>query len=176
MKSKDTPEKRRKREKLINRFDKDWYLDMDMDTIEIRRYEKTLIEKIKSLFIIKKHSIFTLYWWIKRQRRVNEEFRKFDFPFIENNIPPVKGIPYTYQLRGNWKIPESDLKYLYGGPLIDELGQNILVKHQSKFQKVISLITQLRPITWIITFLLFCYRFRVEIVELWNWVISFFNQ
>ncbi len=83
---------------------------------------------------------------------------------VKHDDIPIKGFPRKHQLVNGWSIPEQDLKYLFDGPLIDENG-NLLVKHQSRLQKIVSIVSQLKPLSWVIGLILLCIRFRTEIVE-----------
>lgn len=170
--NKSSPSELRKIEKGITSFNHHWYIDKQ--TSEIRHKKLSGSSKFLDFFWRRKHAVSDLYWWISRNWS-NTKMMDVDTPIKHDDVS-IKGFPRKYQLENNWTIPEDDLKYLYNGPLVDESGHLILVKHQSNFQNTISFISQLRPLTWIISFILICYRYRNDIVELWNWVISLINQ
>lgn len=58
---------------------------------------------------------------------------------------PVPGVPFKYQLRGSWRIEEDDLKYLYGGPLIDQHG-DLLVPVENNLNRFLRLAQLVAPI------------------------------
>lgn len=163
----DTPEKQRKRKKLVERFDKDW--ELDLNTVEIKRKHKSFTQKIFDFFKSNKHTVFAMYYWIKNERLINENARSFYFPLKHDNIP-VKGFPFKYTLEGTWSIPESDLKYLYGGPLI---GQNaeLLVPHEGAWKKMIRVSKNIfKILTPIITLVFLIVRYKVELFEIIEWI------
>ena len=105
-----TPEQQRHINKERKHFSKNWYLDLS--TIEIR-HNKLAWWYIPLDFIWRrKSSVFSMYWYIIEERRINEKARAFDFPLITDKIP-ITGQPTKYKLQGNWNIPKKDLKYLY---------------------------------------------------------------
>lgn len=170
MNSLDTPEKQRKREQLRNQFDKDWFLSFTPP--EIKRKEKTFWENVKSFFRPKKHSVFALYCWLKKQYLVNENARKFDFPVKHDNMP-VKGVPFKYELNKIWTIPQSDIKYLYGGPLIDH-EMKLLVPPENNWKKYIRISKLSGKIAIpIISVIGAIFRWKTEILEFFEWIRSF---
>lgn len=113
----DTPRKRKRREILIAAFSEDW--EIDTSTGPTIKYKKTDgLLSIWKRYFGKKHSVFAMYWFFKHDRLKNHESRKFSFPLKHDNMP-VTGVPMKYEMLGTWIIKEEDLKYLYGGPLID---------------------------------------------------------
>jgi hypothetical protein len=60
--------------------------------------------------------------------------QKFPFPVRPDNMP-VPAIPIKYELMGSWQVKEDDLKYLCGGPLLDQSG-DILVPAETKLRRV----------------------------------------
>ena len=130
---KDTPRKKKIRDKLVKSFSDDW--EIDIVSIPTIKYKKnTGFKGLWKKYFGKKHSIFAMYWFFKNHRLQNEESRKFDFPIKHDNIP-VEGMPFKYELQGNWQIEEDDLKYLFGGPLIDQHG-DLLVPADSKLKNL----------------------------------------
>lgn len=140
----DTPRKKRIREKLVKHFAEDW--EVKYPTIKYKK--KTGIKGLWKKFFGRKHSVFAMYWFFKHDRLKNEDSRPFDFPLKHDNIP-VSDVPFKYQLQGNWQIEEEDIKYLYGGPLIDQHG-DLLVSAENKVQKILRL---LPIITIVISFI-----------------------
>ncbi len=129
---KDSPRKKKSREKLVKRFAEDWEIDTSSTpTIKYKRYSgfKGWWKK----FFGRKHTVFAMYWFFKHDRLNNEDSRKFYFPLKHDNIP-TKGVPFKYELLSNWQINEDDLKYLYAGPLIDQHG-DLLVSAETKWQQ-----------------------------------------
>lgn len=155
-----TPSEARKRKKEVEDFDKAWYVDPS--TSEIRRSELDKLHKIIDLFWRKKYRVSDMYWW-SSWKWYGWELMPYPDAVKHDDIP-IKGFPRKHQLVNGWSIPEEDLKYLFDGPLIDENG-NILVKHQSRLQKIESIVSQLKPLSWVIGLILLCIRFRTEIVE-----------
>lgn len=112
-----TPDQKRNIEKEKTSFGDNWYLDLT--TIEIRRKKLKWWRIPLYFFWPKKNSIFAMYWWRKHERLSNESARSFDFPLKPDNIP-IEGHPTKYILQGKWTIPKGDLKFLSGGPLVDQ--------------------------------------------------------
>ena len=104
-----------------------------------------------------------MYWW-SSWKWYGCDMMPYPSAIQHDNIP-IAGFPRKHKLVNGWSIPKEDLKYLYDGPLIDDKG-NILVKHQSMIQKLVSTVSQLRPLSWIVMFVLFCFRNRNEVKEL----------
>ncbi len=171
--NKSTPSELRKTKKGIKSFDKQWYIDKQ--TSEIRHNKLDWTSKFIDFFWRKKHTVSDLYWWTSRNWS-NTKMIDYEIPIKHDDVS-IQGFPRKYQLINKWTIPENDLKYLYNGPLVDESGQNILVKHQSKFQKIISILSQLQPLSWItwISFIFMCYLNWDDIIKLWNSVLSLMN-
>lgn len=162
--SKPTPSELRKRERGIRSFDGHWYIDAK--TSEIKHISLEGWSKFIDLFWRKKHKVSDLYWW-SSNKWATSEMMPFDDAIRHDDVP-IAGFPRKHQMRNGWTIPSEDLKYLYEGPLVDETGHKILVKHQSKIQRLVSVISQLRPLSWIIPLILAFYRYRAEFVELWE--------
>lgn len=133
MNNRDTPRKKKRREKLVDKFSKDW--EIDTYTGPTIRYKKNtgFLGAYKKLFG-RKHSVFAMYWFFKYDRLNNIESRKFQFPVKHDNMP-IPGHPFKYEMQGTWHIEDEDLKYLYGGPLIDQHG-DLLVPGDSKLKKI----------------------------------------
>ena len=169
MNSLDTPEKQKKREQLRNQFDKDWFLSFNPP--QIKRKKKTFLEKVISFFRPKRHSVFALYWWLKKQRFDNENARKYEFPIKHDNMP-VKGVPMKYELNKIWTISQSDLKYLYGGPLIDH-DLNILVPYENNWKKYIRITKLFGKIAIpVISIIGAIFRWKTELLEFFEWIKS----
>lgn len=112
-----TPDQKRNIDKEKDSFGNNWYLDLN--TIEIRHNPIPWWKVPIDIIWRKKNSVFGMYWWLKYERLSNEQSRSFDFPLIHDNMP-IEGQPMKYQLQGKWTIPKKDLKFLSGGPLIDQ--------------------------------------------------------
>jgi hypothetical protein len=165
--SKLSPSQSRKRERGIESFTKHW--GIDFKTFEIKHNGLKCWDYFLSFFWRKKHRVSSLYWWCVR-RADDIDFMVFDDPIKHDDIP-LKGYARKYQLINDWHIPDEDLKYLFDGPLADIDG-SILVKEGTSLSRLWSIVSQLRPLTVIIPFLLALYRYRSEISELWNSVSS----
>jgi len=159
-----TPSESRIREKEINSFDEHWYIDTQ--TSEIRHKPLSVFYKIIDFFWRKKHTVADLYWWSVKKWDSSEMISCPNA--IKHDNVPIVGFPRKHQMKNGWTIPTKDFKYLYEGPLVDETGNKILIKHQSKIQKLVSIFSQLRPLSWIITLIIACYRYRNEISDLWS--------
>jgi hypothetical protein len=160
----------RKRSSEIETFAKYWYVNSQ--TSEIRHATFNFWRKLINLFWRKKHKVSNLYWWTVQNWATSEMIIYPDA--IRHDDLHIKGYPRKYQLKNGWTIPSKDLKYLYEGPLVDESGTKVLVKHQSTTKNIISFISQLRPLSWIITLVLTCFRFRVEIIAVWQKFLDIF--
>ena len=155
----------RKIEALAQRFADDWYLDLS--TVEIRH--KPVPWYFKTLEIIwrKKHSVFSMYWFLKKERLNNEKSRGFDFPLKHDNMP-IKGVPMKYNLMGKWSIPKEDLKYLYAGPLTDQQDQ-LLVQPDQGFKKFVRIFVPTMKVAGAIIALSgICIRYKNELSALFN--------
>ena len=152
----DTPRKQKRREKLIQHFSEDWTYEIsDVPTIRYRRHSG--LKGIWQRLFGRKHTIFALYWFFKHEYRLNEELRKFQFPVAHDNMP-VQGFPFKYEMHGRWHIDDDDLKYLYGGPLIDQQGELMVPVDGGvkKAQRIAKLVTPF--IALVSALLLFLYR------------------
>lgn len=87
---------------------------------------------------------------------------------LKHDDIPFQSFPRKYQMINNWTIPKIDLKYLRNGPLINNEGTKIIVKYQNGFKRIISLISQIRPLSWILSFAFVCQRYWEEILEIWE--------
>lgn len=149
---KDTPRKKKIRDKLVQKFSDDWQVDLKkIPTIRYKKY--TGLKGLWKKFFGAKHSVFAMYWFFRDHRRHNEDFRKFDNPISHDNIP-VEGVPFKYELHGNWQIEEEDLKYLFGGPLIDQHG-DLLVPVDSKLKKLQRILPSLTILISFISAIIF---------------------
>lgn len=140
---KDTPKKKRIREGLIKKFSQDWEVDYSNGPT-IRRKEMSGITGFFKNLFSSKHSVFAMYWFFKHDRLNNEESRKFYFPIKHDNIP-TPGVPFKYEMQGTWRINEDDLRFLYGGPLIDQHG-DLLVPAEDQLQKAFHIAKMVAPI------------------------------
>lgn len=129
-----TPEQRRNIDRESHNFGNHWYLDLN--TIEIRHNKLAWWKIPISLIWRNKNSVFGMYWWLKQERLSNEQARPFDFPLKNDNIP-IDGQPMKYKLQGAWSIPKADLKFLSGGPLVDQKF-NLLVRPNFVFKNFCS--------------------------------------
>lgn len=154
-----TPSEVRKRKQQTKRFDENWVVDVATSEIKLRPLKP--VEKIISYLWKKKFKVSDLYWWSSWRWYQWDLMPQTDA--IKHDDIPIKGFPRKHQLINNWSIPNKDLKFLYDGPLIDASGK-ILVKHQNKLQMVVSIISQLKPLSWIIGFILLCTRYWNEII------------
>ncbi len=162
--TKPTPSEQRKREKNINSFNKYWYIDVK--TSEIRHIKAKTWSKFFELFWKRKYTVDTLYWWSSREWASS---KMMPFPIaVKHDDLPLRSFIRKHQMTNGWTISTGDLKYLYRGPLVDESGSTILIKTQSTLKNIISILSQLRPLSWIISLILILYRFREEVVELWE--------
>ena len=163
-----TPSELRKREKGIKSFDEHW--EIIGNTFEIRHIQLKGWSKFIDYFWRKKHKVSDLYWWWSRQSASLKWLYLNDA--IKHDDLPLEGFPRKYQMLNKWSILTEDLKYLYEGPLVDQTGHKTLVKHQSRIAKFVSVTSQLRPLGWLIPLILACFRYRNEIIELWNKLLS----
>jgi hypothetical protein len=161
-----SPEDLRIRAKGVASFDKTWYADPK--TLEIRRKPLTCWQIIINLFWKNRHKVSDLYWWVSKNW-ANQQLAVYPIAIEHDNIP-APGFPRKHIMRGGWSIPKKDLKYLYEGPLFDQLGTQILVKHQSRLQVIVAVVKHLQPLSWIIGFLLLCVRYSNEIKSIFKWI------
>jgi len=106
-----------------------------------------------------------MYYFFKHEYLNNEDARKFYFPLQHDNIP-VKGVPFKYELQGTWDIDDSDLKYLFGGPLIDQHTE-LLVPADTRLNGVIRFFQKATPLIGFISAL-------IGIVVKWPSLIALF--
>ena len=156
-----TPSEARKRKRQIDDFEKDWHVDPS--TLEIKYRELSGFPKFINLFWKRKYKVSDMYWW-SSWKWYGWDMMPYPDAVKHDDIP-IRGFPRKHQLVNGWSISKDDLSYLYDGPLIDENG-NLLVKHQTRLQKFVSMISQLKPLSWVVMLILFCIRFRIEITEL----------
>ena len=139
----DTPRKKRIREKLVKEFSEDWEVDYTRGPT-IRRIKTRGVKGFFKNLFARKHSVFAMYWFFKHDRLKNEESRKFYFPIKHDNMP-APGVPFKYEMQSSWQINEDDLKYLYGGPLIDQHG-DLLVPVDDRIHKFLRFAKLIAPI------------------------------
>ncbi len=160
-----TPSEIRKREKTIINFDKNWQIDLNTKEIQ-HNPSSNWFSSLIHFFWKKKYKVEDLYWW-SSQKWATSEMMSFQIPIKHDDII-LKGFPRKNQMLNGWTIPNEDLKYLYDGPLSDESGNKLLVNYQTKINKFIAILSQLRPISWIITFIIFGYKYKETILKIWN--------
>ena len=159
-----TPADERRIESAIKSFDEHWYIDAN--TSEVRRHSLKGWYIFLDLFWRKKNKVFDLYWW--SQSKLDSVDMIHLENIIEHDDVPIKGFPRKYRMLNDWTIPPEDLKFLYEGPLVDSSRHQILVKHQSSFKKIISIASQLRPLSFLIPLIVFSYKYWREIEEIWG--------
>jgi hypothetical protein len=162
--NKPSPSEIRKREKGIKSFEDDWYFDTA--TQEVRRKEKTGWKKYLSWFWKSKYKVSDMYWWSAKHSATSEMI-VYPVPLKHDDLP-LRGFPRKHKLQGDWSISREDLKYLFDGPLFDQSGHVLLVKHQTNLQKFVSIVGQLKPISWVLGFSFFCVRYWNEILVIFN--------
>ena len=139
----DTPRKRKVRERLVKKFSEDWSVELvTAPTLKYNR--KKGLAGLWRKYFGRKHSVFAMYWYFKNLYLTDENARKFYFPLKHDNLP-VKGVPFKYELLGTWVIDDDDLKFLYGGPLINQ-DLELLVPADTGISKVIRIIKFVTPI------------------------------
>lgn len=140
-----TPDDIRRIDEAVAAFDRDWY--PDVATKEIRRKPRTPRQRILDVLWKRKHTVFALYWWAKRNW-ASERLIAFSFPLRHDNMP-LKGFPVKTELQGGWTIPKADLKYLKAGPLATEGLHEILVPADIGWRKFFNLAKQIAPLATI---------------------------
>lgn len=157
------PAEIQKRERSTRNFDKYW--EINCGTLEIKHRPLKGLVRITNLFWKRRFKVSDMYWWSARKLDSTEGIAFKNA--IKHDDIPIKNFPRKHQIENGWSISAADLKYLYDGPLVDSNGQ-LLVDHQSKIQKFVSLLTQLRPLSYVIMFALFCMRYKEEIARLFE--------
>ena len=64
------------------------------------------------------HSIFGLYWFLKKERLQSHDLSAYSLPIAGDNRAPVEGLERRWDLDGSWSISPADLDFLVGGPLV----------------------------------------------------------
>jgi hypothetical protein len=159
-----TPYQIRKKKEGIDSFDKYW--NINPKTSEIYRIDLTNWRWFLNLLWRKKHAVETLYWWTIEKWATSEIITQTS-PLKHDDIP-FQGLLRKYQLTNGWTIPDNNLKFLKNGPLLNNQGTEILVNYQNRFKRIISFVSQLKPISWILSFVFVCLRYWTEILELWD--------
>lgn len=162
----DTPRKKKRREKLVQRFAEDWYVDTSTGPT-IRYKRKTGISGLWQRIYGRKHSVFAMYWYFKHERLNNEDMRKFYFPLKHDNMP-VSGVPFKYELQGTWNIEDDDLKYLYSGPLIDQQAE-LLVPVDAGLQKAQRLAKMITPFLALLAGIILLFVRGLQLIPVWPW-------
>ena len=159
-----TPEQQRNIDKERKSFEKSWYLDLT--TVEIRHNKIPWWQYPLNLIYTPKNSIFSMYWYLKHERLSNEKARCFNFP-LTNDQMPIKGQPSKYKLNEPWNIPKSDLKFLSGGPLVDQ-NMNLLVPPDFVFKNFYSnMVPVIKVLTAIVLFV-------AALIKLWSQIQKIF--
>lgn len=91
------------------RFREDWEID-----IEKKQFRR------KDAASERKHTVFALYWFIKEEWLQSDKLVKFTFPIKVTNQPSTSGNLPTYEWSKDWQIAPNDLKFLQGGPLMQD--------------------------------------------------------
>ena len=162
----DTPRKRAKRERLVARFERDW--EVSFDPVPTLKYKnKNFLVRFWLSLIGKKHTVFAMYWFFKYKYLEDSNYPKFTFPLKHDNIP-VAGVPFKYELCGLWVIQEDDLKYLYGGPVIDQHGDILVPAEQTK-DKLLRWLNLSRAIIGLVAMLILLAVRFLQFKLVWPW-------
>ncbi len=102
---KPIPSEVRKRQKQINNFHENWYIDTS--TSEIRHQELNIYQKLLGLFWRKKYKVSDMYWW-SVWKWSNPEMMSYSDAIKHDDIP-IQDFPRKYQLINGWSIPQEDL-------------------------------------------------------------------
>ena len=148
-----TPEQSAEIERVVDRFDLDWTIDVK--TKEIKRKPRNIFQKAYDIFLPRRHNVFALYWWLKNQyhRKDRVNLMPFTFPVKHDNMP-IPGYPVKYEIIDGWSIPKKDLKFLVKGPLARISPPVILVPHQIGFERIKSFAKAWGPVIAVIGALL----------------------
>ncbi len=140
-----TPEQKAEIDRVVDRFDIDWTIDIK--TKEIKRKRRNILQKVYDIFFPSRHSVFALYWWLKYQyhRKDRVNLMPFTFPIKHDNMP-IPGYPMKYEIIDGWTIPKKDLKFLVKGPLARISPSVVLVPHQIGFERIKSFAKAWGPI------------------------------
>lgn len=144
--NRSTPDQLRNIDNLVRLFDNDWFADTS--TKEIRRKPLTGWCRFFDVVWKRKHSIFAMYWWVKRNW-ASDRLIVHQYPIRSDNMP-IKGFPVKCELQGGWTIPEADLKYLTNGPLASEGLHEILVPANLGWRYALEVFKQLAPVVTIV--------------------------
>lgn len=82
-------------------------------------------------------SVLGLYWFLKEEWLRSPDLIKFPFPIEGDNLLPIDGLSHRWTILNGWKIPEYDLKYIAGGPLV--CGNTLLVPAYAQDDRPVSL-------------------------------------
>ena len=99
-------------------------IEMPEKLISIRKH--SLIDKIVGYFGIPRFSINSIYSFLMGEFS-QLHMMQYDVPIKAEGKLDSKVCPPRYFLLNGWKIKKSDLKHLYGGLLISENCDDILV-------------------------------------------------
>ncbi len=160
-----TPDQLRNINALVERFDKDWFADTQ--TMEIRRKPREGWRKAFDVIWKRKHTVFALYWWVRRNW-ANERLIVHHYPVRSDNMP-IKGFPVKCELQGGWTIPKEDLRFLTHGPLASEGLYEILVPAAVGWQRIWLFVRQFGPVvTTLIGIAGALVRWWPEMLSLWS--------
>lgn len=141
-----TPDQKRLIQSAITNVARYWHADTQ--TKEMRRRPVNGLAKLFNFIWPRRHKVRELYWWIA-ENWASERLIVFKFPMTHDNMP-IDGFPMKFELQGGWTIPQSDLKYLYDGPLTTEGRHRILVPANLGWKSIWALAKQFAPVFTII--------------------------
>jgi len=166
---KPTQEQIDKAKELAERFDKDWCFH-PKNKLEIILKEKNWYHRFIDFLWPRKHTVYALYWWVKRNWSKYGMMGKAPYPIQGDNMP-VKGLPIKFELINGWTIPKKSLKRLYGGPLMSNGLTEVLVPYESITNKLVRWAkTSARIAVPVITIITVLGRYKNEIGSLIKWI------
>ena len=117
------------REKAVNNLKPYWEVDFKNHQVTLSN-QKNLWRRYY-LKWFKRFRVKELYAWMQSTWCTQDMMPhptgiKHDGFKISKDLEKI--VPRGYQLQGDWTIPESDLRFLVGGPLLSQDGQRLLVK------------------------------------------------
>jgi|GEM_PF-3979260 len=114
-------------------FDKYWTYELPLDNRVITLKKLSFPQRIY-LRLWKRFQVKSLYFWANGTWS-QQNMMPFPFPLKHDGFTlsseVEKEIPRGFQMKDNWTISASALKYLRRGPLISESGETILVQPYS---------------------------------------------
>lgn len=138
-----TADQKREIDKAYEQLNTDWFVDTN--TKEIRRRERTLVEGLSNFLWPNKHSVWQLYWWLRRLQIEHPIMLALGNPIQSDNMP-INGHPMKYELQSGWTIPQADLKFLKDGPLMSENLGKMLVPSSGGLRSVFGFAKQIAPL------------------------------